>query len=794
MPTLKKPIAVVVNVVKHVLVYVLFFLAPHAFSQIPPGPITITPAPHITYPTPHLFTVNTPITPIEPTNSGTPISSTGFTPYTLIGYASEIKSLVATPGGLLYGVNYGDKIIRRYDYAVNGGGGPNSPIPIWNTPTGATSIAVSPSGGIFIADYMGHTISQINTDGTVSVFAGSGVAGFTDGAGTAATFNQPYGLAFDVEGNLYVADMQNHAIRKVTADGIVTTLAGKGIPGHVNGALTEATFNFPGWLATDEERNIYVSENGAIRKITPDGEVSTVAGIGGPPQLANIDFNGGGIKVDEYGNIYAAHRSRHQIVIITPQNNYNVLIGSGFPGYDNDNTSTLDMELNAPQDISFDAAGNIFIADQNNDRFIKLMACGYVINKPLPPGLVFEKNTGIISGTPTSAWPLTDYVITAFIHYTDSPGKLDRISTSSATISIEVNSTHTLQESIITFPPQSEMTMDANGFLDPKATSTNNETPIVYKNSSNTSVAIIQGGKVKIVGPGVTVITATQVGNANYWPANVAAATIAILQNQQITFPAIASKIVCDADFSAGASTDAAGLTITYTSSNPSVATVNSAGLVHIVGAGITTITASQAGNSTYGPASAVNQQLTVTTPPGPAPNISITADADNVYPGIPITFNAIATNTGTTTDYQWKVNGTDVGTNNATYTSNTLKNHDLVSCTITTNVICAVPLTSSLSVTIKSPLAIKIINAFSPNGDGINDNWDIPDLSYYPNCLMNIYSRGGQLVFQSRGYFKPWDGSNNGRPLPAAAYYYVLLLEESKQNSKLSGHVTLVK
>ncbi|MGZ5199169.1 MAG: gluconolaconase [Telluria sp.] len=145
-------------------------------------------------------------------------------------------------------------------------------------------VAIADDGTVYVADGGdSNRILRIGQDGTVSTFAG-GREGFADGAGTSAAFNTPSALALDRKGNLYVADTGNHAIRRIAPDGKVTTLAGDGTPGYADGKGPQARFNGPVGIAVDRAGVVYVADtyNDRIRRIAPDGSVSTIAGVGQP--------------------------------------------------------------------------------------------------------------------------------------------------------------------------------------------------------------------------------------------------------------------------------------------------------------------------------------------------------------------------------------------------------------------------------------------------------------------------------------------------------------------------------
>lgn len=203
---------------------------------------------------------------------------------------------------------------------------------------GIGGVVVSPvSGYIYVADSGNSSIRQISPQGVVTTLAGRYAAGFTDGVGTAAQFSGPMGLAVDASGNLYVADRNNNAIRKVTSSGVVTTIAGNGTTGHSDGTGTSAVLNYPFGVALDASGNLFVSEfNGhCIRKITSTGGVSTIAGVYGSAGLVDgpatqARFNTPyGIAVDRAGNIFIGDCVNNRIRQITPDGMVLTIAGGG---------------------------------------------------------------------------------------------------------------------------------------------------------------------------------------------------------------------------------------------------------------------------------------------------------------------------------------------------------------------------------------------------------------------------------------------------------------------------------
>ncbi|HEY8999881.1 MAG TPA: NHL repeat-containing protein [Mucilaginibacter sp.] len=191
----------------------------------------------------------------------------------------------------------------------------------FNSPLG---VAVDGTGNVYVADYENNLIRKITQAGVVSTLAGSGAQGADDGLDTAATFNLPEALAVDAAGNVYVADNGNNLIRKVTPIGQVSTFAGSGQPGSGDGTGNAASFNSPFGIAIDANGNLYVADSGnnLIRKITPGGVVTTIAGSGskgandGTGKAASFNTPSG-IAIDKSGNIYVADENNNLIRKIT---------------------------------------------------------------------------------------------------------------------------------------------------------------------------------------------------------------------------------------------------------------------------------------------------------------------------------------------------------------------------------------------------------------------------------------------------------------------------------------------
>lgn len=250
-----------------------------------------------------------------------------------------------------------------------------------------TGVALAASGVLYVADSVEADphpmrIRVITPDGTVTTLAGSNQAGYKDGLGLDAQFKSPASLAVDRAGNVYVADTNNHRIRRVSPEGEVTTLAGPPkagyAAGYADGPAGEARFQSPRSVAVDEAGNVYVADTGnhCIRVISPDGEVTTLAGAEEPGyadgQGSEARFNfPSGIAVDAEGSLYVADTANHRICKITPDGTVTTLAGSGEPGAADGPSS--EARFRAPEAVTVDPNGNVVVADTGNHRVRKIV-------------------------------------------------------------------------------------------------------------------------------------------------------------------------------------------------------------------------------------------------------------------------------------------------------------------------------------------------------------------------------------------------------------------------------------
>ncbi len=210
----------------------------------------------------------------------------------------------------------------------------------------------------------------------VSSFAGAAPPGYEDGPGITARFNHPLGITVDISGNFFIADQRSHTIRKITPSGIVSTVAGSGMQnGYIDAQGTSAKFSYPTGITLDKQGNIYVCEylQGVIRKITPGGLVSTFAGKG--PYGPNFFSTPFGMVTDSHGNLIVADQNK--IFKIDPAGNITGYAGSYGGGFLNGDT--LSSRFRTIANLAIDGQDNVYVADTENHSIRKIFSDGHVI-------------------------------------------------------------------------------------------------------------------------------------------------------------------------------------------------------------------------------------------------------------------------------------------------------------------------------------------------------------------------------------------------------------------------------
>jgi sugar lactone lactonase YvrE len=281
-------------------------------------------------------------------------------------------------------------------------------------------------------------LAQVAPTYTIATAVGTGTAGFAGdgGAATSAELNYPTGIAFDSSGNLYIADHVNHRIRKVDTSGNISTIAGDGTLGYLgdSAAATSAELDSPCGVAVDSSGNVYIADtlNHVIRKVA-GGTITTFAG----DQSLGSGYSGDtaaataaqlntpvGIVVDSAGNVWIADTGNSVIREVTTDGNINTIIGNSYADYGGDGGPAIASSLNHPLGLALDAAGNLYIADQLNQRIRMVAATKGVITTTsiittvAGNGILASKDTGTLAidaGLSDPSWVAVDSAGNLFI-------------------------------------------------------------------------------------------------------------------------------------------------------------------------------------------------------------------------------------------------------------------------------------------------------------------------------------------------------------------------------------------
>jgi uncharacterized protein (TIGR03437 family) len=312
--------------------------------------------------------------------------------------------LAFDPAGVLYISDQGNRRVRAISSAgtITTVAGPGNPGTLGDQGRATSAYLAAPAGmaadsagNVYVADFQNHRVRRISPSGAIQTVAGTGQPGVRGDGGPATTaeLNHPLGLATDPQGNLYIADSTNHRVRKLTPDGLLFTVAGRGVKGYGGdgGAAVLAQFDTPKALALDMEGNLYVADAGnhCVRKVTPFGTITTIAGAGlrgsgtdGSPASLNVLDSPGAVAVDSWGRLFIADTGNHRVVMLLDGSLQSVA-GMGVPGFSGDGGPARAARLDMPSGITFDREGNLFIADHQNRRVRKLTPSRVVTPEPL---------------------------------------------------------------------------------------------------------------------------------------------------------------------------------------------------------------------------------------------------------------------------------------------------------------------------------------------------------------------------------------------------------------------------
>jgi sugar lactone lactonase YvrE len=271
-------------------------------------------------------------------------------------------------------------------------------VAMFNSPKGIT---IDTDGNIYVGDTGNNRVRKIRGN-TVSTLAGKGAAGYADGSGNTALFHSPADLVTDDAGSIFLSDLSNNRVRKITPVGFVSTIAGGPRTGYTDGNNTAAMFNTPRGVSLDGNGAVFVVDinNHCIRKVLPTGEVSTFAGNGkkgykdGPADVAQFHLPKGLVR-DQQGNLFVADMGNNTIRKISPEGVVSTVAGKTVAGFQDG--SSNEALFNQPRGIAIDSWGNLYIGDTGNNRVRKIAVTGIVTT------IAGNGTAGLVNGPGTSS-------------------------------------------------------------------------------------------------------------------------------------------------------------------------------------------------------------------------------------------------------------------------------------------------------------------------------------------------------------------------------------------------------
>jgi hypothetical protein len=314
---------------------------------------------------------------------------------------SDPRGITADDSGNVYVADTGAQVIRKLTSSgsittiagtgalgYSGDGGPATSA-TFRFPFG---LALDGAGNLYVGDLNNAVVREISQGGIISTVAGTGQGGYSGDGGPATSAQlsvRPYTVALDSSDALYIADAFNHCIRRVGADGIITTVAGNGTPGYSGdgGAAVKAQLNTPTGVAVDQSGILYIADlnNNRIRRVSLDGRISTVVGTGvpgysgdaGPAVAAKLSYPWH-VAVNADGTLYIADWGNQRIRAVSADGSIRTVAGNGAGGYSGDGGLATNANLKGPIAIALDSIGDIFIVDGDNNCVRKVTADGII--------------------------------------------------------------------------------------------------------------------------------------------------------------------------------------------------------------------------------------------------------------------------------------------------------------------------------------------------------------------------------------------------------------------------------
>jgi gliding motility-associated-like protein len=647
----------------------------------------------------------------------------------------------------------------------------------------ACDVAYDAAGNLYVVEDRSYYIRKITPAGVVTIFAGTGHVGAVNGPGKMAEFGNIHGITVDSKGNVYVAETSANVIRKITPDGIVSTFAGSGLQNRLDGKADKASFFAPWDVYCDAADNLFVADNGnkSIRKITPDGQVSTVAITGGMPLQVIADNATGIIYFTEFEEVINDVHGQ-SIKMISPAGVVSTYAGTIHRGYADG--PLLEAQFSDVYSLAIDEVGNIYASDFNG---IRLISNGKVSTlatlnafSDWGPGVALDPCGNIVVAAQGYVRKYTKGGVGSviagggfFIEGTVAPSTCQ---SADAEIPVTVQSTPTIT-SVYTDLTLQDCANLADYTI--KATATDNcpDSRIKFSQSPAPNTPIYNNQPVT-----VTITATDKTGGTDSRSFVVTASYAGDPPGRSVTVSASAAKICAGelVTFNAAVINSDPGTTYQWLINGDNVGTNSNTFSSSELKNGDRVNCAVTTGTGCGIPNTGLDLVMEVSA----KPVITLKATEEMPAGG---SVNLTPSVTGDIAAYTWLP---------ATGLSDAHSQFPAASPEITTTYTLKATTTAGCedeaSVTVTVITRVTIPNTFTPNSDGINDFWAIKYLNNYPAAMVTVFNRNGGLVFQSRGYARPWDGMHSGSPVSAGVYYYVIDLKDGSPVK--AGNVSVIR